>query len=427
MDKTISPANSIRGKVRLPGDKSISHRALMIASIAEGTTEIENLSNGEDVLSTLTCLKTLGVKIAVRGKTTVVGGKGLYGYRRSARKLDVGNSGTTIRLMSGLLAGQPFESTLTGDESIRRRPMSRIVQPLRLMGAKILAHSDEFAPLTIRGGELNPISYHLPVASAQVKSCILLAGLFANGETCVTEPYLTRDHSERMLQNFGAQIERNAGTVTVHGPARLTAQHVYVPGDLSSAAFLMAAAILTTDSQVTIENAGVNPTRESFIHLLIEMGAKIEIMNFANLNNEFFADVVAESSDLKGIKIRGEIIPQIIDEIPILAILATQANGTTEIRGAAELRVKESDRLHAISSNLQRMGAAVIEKEDGLTITGPTKLRSAEIDSFHDHRIAMAFAIAGLIAEGKTLIRDAECAEVSFPGFFETLEEITIG
>lgn len=424
MDKIISACKQINGTVQIPGDKSISHRALMIAALAEGVSEIENLSTSADVRSTLVCLQKLGVKIEVDGRSARVHGAGLNGFSQPTGNLDVGNSGTSIRLLSGLLAGQNFESTLTGDDSVRRRPMSRIVQPLRQMGATIHAESDEFPPLTIRGGKLTPISYLMPVASAQVKSCILLAGLFADGQTRVTEPSPTRDHSERMLMNFGAQIEKDSGAVIVRGPAKLTAQHVYVPGDLSSAAFLIAAAISSKNSRVVVENVGVNPTRRAFLSILMDMGAEIEIMNFAAINNEFYADVAARSAMLSGIKISGDIVPQIIDEIPILAILATQANGVTEISGAAELRVKESDRLRALSSNLLKMGAEVTETQDGLLISGPSRLRGAEIESFHDHRIAMAFTVAGLIAEGETIIRNAECVDVSFPGFFETIQEI---
>ncbi len=424
MDKIISPVKKIIGTVRLAGDKSISHRALMIAALAEGVSEIENLSQSADIQSTRDCLKKIGVKIESRNGVTRVFGKGLAGFTQPANILDVGNSGTTMRLLSGLLAAQKFATTLTGDDSIRRRPMSRIVHPLRKMGANIQAENEEYAPLIIYGGKLNPISYRLPLASAQVKSCVLLAGLFADGVTKVIEPQPTRDHSERMLQTFGAQIEKDGPSVSVAGPAKLTAQHVYVPGDLSSAAFLIAATILADGSQLVVEKVGVNPTRRAFLSLLIEMGAEIDITNFANLNNEFFGDVVARSSKLKGMKIGGEIVPQIIDEIPILAVMATQAEGVTEISGAGELRVKESDRLRALSSNLQRMGAQVIEKEDGLMITGPTVLRGAEIDSFRDHRIAMAFAVAGLIAKGETKIQNAECVEISFPGFFEILQEV---
>ncbi len=427
MTKIISPKKNLNGALRLPGDKSISHRALMIAALAEGVTEIENLSPAADVKSTLACLQKLGAKFEFKNGAACVFGKGLFGFSSPKEILNVGNSGTTIRLLSGLLAGQPFETTLTGDASIRRRPMTRIVQPLRQMGAQIYAENDAFAPLTIRGGKLSPISYSLPVASAQVKSCVLLAGLFAEGETRVVEPFPTRDHTERLLQNFGATIGKDGATISIAGPAKLTAQHVFVPGDLSSAAFLIAAAILTGGSRITIENVGVNPTRRALLSLLMEMGAEIDIINFANINNEFFADVAAKSSALRGIKIGGDLVPQIIDEIPILAVLATQAEGVTEISGAGELRVKESDRLTALHSNLQKMGAEVLEKEDGLVIHGPVRLRGAAIDSFNDHRIAMAFAVAGLIAEGETVIQNAQCVDISFPNFFETLEELASG
>jgi 3-phosphoshikimate 1-carboxyvinyltransferase len=424
MNQIVSAKKRVTGDVRLPGDKSISHRALMIASVAEGVSEIENLAPSADVQSTRQCLQGLGIKINARGATTRVEGRGLQGFQAPTKTLDVGNSGTTMRLLSGLLVGQPFSTALTGDDSIRRRPMSRIAQPLRQMGATIEATDDEFAPLTIRGGKLRPISYRLPVDSAQVKSCVLLAGLFAEGETRVIENLPTRDHTELMLQSFGAKIEKENLTTTVFGPAKLIAQHVYIPGDISSAAFLIAAALLTKESRLIVENIGINPTRRAILSVLMDMGASIEVINFATINNEFFADVVAKSSDLRAINIGGEIIPQIIDEIPILAILATQANGVTEISGAGELRVKESDRLHAVSDNLKRMAADVVEKDDGLIIRGPTPLRGAEIDSFNDHRIAMAFAIAGLIASGETTIRNSECADISFPGFFDILRQV---
>ncbi len=425
MNRVIAPARKISGTIKVPGDKSISHRALMVGALAEGITEIENLANGQDVQSTAACLRELGIKVETHQHKTCVHGKGLYGFRPPAAILDVRNSGTTIRLLSGLLAGHPFVSTITGDDSIQRRPMSRIVQPLRSMGARIQARNDEYAPLEIHGGNLQPIHYALPVASAQVKSCLLFAGLFAEGVTEISEPSPTRDHSERLLQIFGARIEKNGPTVSVHGPAKLTAQSLFVPGDLSSAAFFMAAAVLINESQLRIEGVGMNPTRSALIAVLNEMGADIDILNFSTVNNECIADVIARPSKLKGIRISGAWIPQLIDEIPILAVLATQAEGITEIRDAKELRFKESDRLHALAYNLTNMGARVEEREEGLTIFGPVKLKGAKIDPFNDHRMAMAFSVAGLIADGETNIQNAECAEVSFSGFFETLQEVT--
>jgi 3-phosphoshikimate 1-carboxyvinyltransferase len=426
MNYIIRPAQKISGSIEIPGDKSISHRALMIGAISEGETEIENLSNGADVLSTEACLKSLGVRIKKSKPRTVVFGQGLHGLHEPKGILNAGNSGTTIRLLAGILAGQQFPTTITGDESLRRRPMSRIIEPLRKMGAHIEAVDDEFAPLRIKGGNLAPVTYHLPVASAQVKSCLLLAGLYAEGTTEILEPAPTRDHTERMLQNFGASLEKDGLKIRVSGPARLQAQTLLVPGDLSSAAFFIAAAILVRDSELKIEKVGINPTRTAFFSLLNDMGANIDIVNFTPIKNEFMADLFIRPSKLKGIKVAGEIIPQIIDEIPILAVLATQAEGTTEIRDAQELRKKESDRLHAIAFNLKKMGARFEEKEDGIIIRGPVKLKGAAVESFGDHRIAMAFAIAGLIADKETEIKNAECVDVSFPGFFERLTEVSI-
>lgn len=425
MNYIINPAQKISGLIRLPGDKSISHRALMIGAIAEGTTEIENLAYGADVLSTEISLKSLGVRIKKRKMKTLILGQGLYSLHEPKDFLNVGNSGTTMRLLAGVLAGQPFSASITGDESLKRRPMSRIIQPLRKMGAHIQAVSDEYPPLRIKGGNLAPIIYELPVASAQVKSCLLLAGLYADGTTEIWEPVPTRDHTERMLQNFGALFEKDGLKLCVSGPARLKAQTVYIPGDLSSAVFFIAAAILVRDSELKIEKVGINPTRQAFLSLLSDMGAKIDIFNFISIKNEFMADLIIRYSKLQGVKIGGELIPQIIDEIPILAILSTQAEGITEISNAEELRKKESDRLHALAVNLKKMGVQIEEKEDGLTIQGPVKLKGAEIESFNDHRIAMAFATAGLIAAQETKIKNAECVDVSFPGFFELLQEIT--
>ncbi|MFQ5706780.1 MAG: 3-phosphoshikimate 1-carboxyvinyltransferase [bacterium] len=426
LEQIIAPAKKIAGKMSLPGDKSISHRALMLGAIAEGVTEIENLSNGADVASTANCLRSLGVKIKKKGGRTLVTGKGLHGLRESRRALDAGNSGTTMRLLAGILAGQPFQSVLTGDESLRRRPMSRIITPLQQMGARIEAVDGEHAPLSIHGSRLLPISYNLPVASAQLKSCILLAGLYAAGRTEVREPRASRDHTERMLQNFGAVIEAQDLRITVTGPATLTAQKIWVPGDLSSAAFFLAAAVLVPESQLLLERVGINPTRSALLTVLNDMGAKVQILNVFAAGNELIADLYVEHSKLKGIRIEPALIPQIIDEIPILAVLASQATGVTEIWGAGELRKKESDRLQTIATNLSKMGARVEEKEDGLVIEGPTKLRGAVLDSFADHRIAMSFAVAALVATNECKIVNADCANVSFPGFYDRLKQIAV-
>lgn len=427
MDYIILPAKKISGTVKLPGDKSVSHRALMMGAISEGTTEIENLSDGADIQSTATCLKNLGVQIEDKKNRTLVYGRGLLGLREYNGLLNAGNSGTTIRLLTGILAGQKFSSTITGDESLRKRPMSRIIKPLRQMGAHIEAVKDEYAPLFIKGGRLVPLNYTLPMASAQVKSCLLFAGLFAEGTTEICEPYLSRDHTERMLQIFGANIEKEELKVSVSGPAKLQAQTIFVPCDLSLAAFFIAAAILVKNSKLKIEKVGINPSRKALLTLLCDMGADINIANITNINNELMADIFVRNSKLKGVNVGGSLIPQIIDEIPILAVLATQAEGTTVIRDAMELRYKESDRIRTVTHNLRNMGAKVEELEDGFIIQGPVKLKSADLDSFNDHRISMAFAVAGLIADQQSSIKNADCIRVSFPEFFEQLKKVIYG
>ena len=424
MDQIIQPAKKLSGIVRLPGDKSISHRALLLSGIAEGTSILENLNNGADVASTMNCMKKLGVRFSEDKGILRVAGKG-PALAAPSETLDVGNSGTTIRILSGILAGQNFTTTISGDDSIRRRPMGRIIEPLTKMGVNIEAVENEFAPLTIHGGHVQSIHYALPVASAQVKSCILMAALFASGTTEIREPGLTRDHTEIMLKRFGAQIEKERLTVSLTGPARLEAQNVIVPGDLSAAAFFLAAGCLVNGAEILIPNVGVNPTRKAFISLLCDMGAEIDMLNIVTSGNEIKADFVVRQSKLKGITISGAVIPQIIDELPILAIMATQAEGVTEVSNARELRVKESDRIKSIVSNLTKMGASVEEREDGFIIEGPVKLKAAALDSFHDHRIAMAFAVAALVADSESTIQHAECVDISFPAFYDELENIT--
>ncbi|MCH7675756.1 3-phosphoshikimate 1-carboxyvinyltransferase [candidate division KSB1 bacterium] len=425
MKQHIYPARRLSGKIRLQGDKSISHRALMIGAIAEGTTEIANLNSGKDVQSTISCLLRLGVKIENENDRTIVHGRGLSGLAKPNGTLDVGNSGTTIRLLSGILAGQEFSTNITGDDSIQKRPMARIAQPLRKMGAQIDAVADDFAPLSIKGGKLTPIDYTLPVASAQVKSCLLLAGLYSEGVTKILEPAESRDHTERMLSFFEGRVEKNGSGISVKGPARLKGQNISVPGDLSSAAFFIAAAVLVKNSEIVLESIGINPTRTAFLDLLINMGANIEMSNSKEVNNEPVADIQVKSSALKGVTISGETIPALIDEIPILAILATQADGITKISDAQELRHKESDRLRTVALNLKKMCAHVEENIDGLTIKGPVQLKASELDSFHDHRIAMSFAVAGLIAPSKSVINNAECVDVSCPGFYQELARLS--
>lgn len=424
MTRAMKPITQISGEVNLPGDKSISHRALMISAIADGESYLENLNPGDDVSRTMTCLRELGVKIEQKDHSTVVYGKGLTGLDAPDKTLDVGNSGTTIRLLSGILAGQPFRSKITGDESIRSRPMARIVAPLRQMGADVIATRHEHAPLSIKGGNLKPIEYQLPVASAQVKSCLLLAGLYAAGRSVIIEQSVTRDHTELMLVRFGAHLRKEQHRISVFGPATLEAQEIFIPGDMSSAAYFIAAASLCPNSELLIRNVGINPTRKIFISLLCDMGANVELVNVHSVGNELMADIYVRSAELKPFNIGGQVVPQIIDEIPVLALMATQARGRSEIRDAAELRVKESDRLRSLAFNLERMGARVKEQEGGLIIEGPTKLRGADIETFGDHRIAMTFAVSAILADGETKLRGAECADISFPGFFDLLHNL---
>ncbi|MFQ5636405.1 MAG: 3-phosphoshikimate 1-carboxyvinyltransferase [bacterium] len=423
----LHPARKIYGSITLPGDKSISHRALMLSAIADGTSTIENLSDGLDVANTALCLQNLGIQVHKTTGRVSVFGQGLCGLEPPLQPLDVGNSGTTMRLLAGILAGQSFESVLTGDASIRRRPMARIIEPLQKMGAGIATTNGEHAPIHIHGRALQAIRYPMPVASAQVKSCVLFAGLYADGTTEVIEPCATRDHTERMLHSFGANIRKKGDCSSVQQCEQLKARDLFVPGDLSSAVFFIAAALMLPGSELHIKEIGLNPTRTAFLSTLIDMGAKIEIMNVINRNGELTGDLVVKHSDLTGKKIDDRLIPQLIDEIPILAVLASQAQGTTELRNAQELRFKESDRLDALSRNLSKMGVELQELEDGLIIHGPAKLNGAEIDSFGDHRIAMAFSIAALISEKETTLKDAECVSVSCPRFFNLLENVTVG
>ena len=419
----INQSKGLNGEIHIPGDKSTSHRAVMIGSLAGGRTKIDNFLPSADCLATVDCFRKLGIEINLNGNQVEVFGKGLRGLKPSRETLDVGNSGTTIRLISGILAGQNFKTIITGDKSIQRRPMARIVKPLRSMGASIEGrrmNNEIFAPLKISGGDLKPINYELPVASAQVKSAILLAGLFAEGETVVIEKNPSRDHTERMLSHFGAKIQ---GT-RIRGNREFSGADIDMPGDLSSASFLMAAALLVSDSLLLIREVGVNPTRTGIIDILHRMGANLEVKDERMISEEPRAEILVRSSKLRAVKISGEIVPRIIDEIPIIAVAATQAEGLTEIRGARELRVKESDRIATISSELKKMGADIQELEDGMFIVGPTKLKGTTVKSYGDHRIAMAMAIAGLIAEGETVVEDTECIETSFPGFEKVLRTL---
>jgi 3-phosphoshikimate 1-carboxyvinyltransferase len=429
--QTIRPAKFLAGGVALPGDKSISHRYAMLAALAEGASELRHFSAAADCHSTLACLSALGAKIKIEKDAVRITGKGPRGLKESRRALDAENSGTTMRLLAGILAGQEFTSKLTGDASLQKRPMKRVVVPLREMGADIRARDDNFAPLEIRGRRLRAIDYQMPVASAQVKSAVLLAGLFADGATSVTEPARTRDHTELALEEFGAAVERNGRIVRVHPLAgtnggKLVARALDVPGDLSSAIFFIAAASLLAESNILIHNVGLNPTRTAILDVLAGMGASIHMVSLQSSHGEVVGELAVKGASLKGGVIEGEQIPLVIDELPMLAALAPFTEEGIEIRDAAELRVKESDRIAALAENLRRMGAKVEERPDGLRVEGRKagKLRGAEIDPRGDHRIAMAFAVAALAAEGPTVIRDADCVVVSFPTFFQELDRL---
>ncbi|MBS3969075.1 MAG: 3-phosphoshikimate 1-carboxyvinyltransferase [Clostridia bacterium] len=422
----IEPKRALKGTVRVPGDKSISHRAVMLGSLADGVTTIKGFLMGEDCLSTVRCFQEMGVVAEINEDNVVVYGKGLHGLNEPQDVLDVGNSGTTIRLMSGILAGQSFTSVVTGDSSIRKRPMGRVTKPLREMGATILGRQKgELAPLTISGGSLRPISYKTPVASAQIKSSILLAGLFANGWTEVIEPEKSRDHSERMLRYFGAEVEVDDLAVRIKGHPILTGREIQVPGDISSAAFLLVAGAIVPDSRVVIKDVGLNPTRTGIIDVLKEMGANLKIIENTADTGEPLGDLIVETSSLKGIKFGGQLIPRLVDEIPVIAVAAACAGGITEIRDAAELKVKESNRLEAICQGLQKMGVDIEELPDGLRIKGGKPIRGGvTLDSQQDHRIAMALAVAGLVADKGITINNAEAINVSFPGFKNLLDTL---
>ena len=431
--ETIKSAKYLTGAVELPGDKSISHRYAMLAALAAGTSELRHFSAAADCLSTLSCMSALGAEVKSDRDTVRVTGRGGRGLKSSWRALDAGNSGTTMRLLAGILVGQNFSSKLTGDDSLQKRPMKRVIAPLREMGADIRGRDDNFAPLEIRGTKLRAIDYKMPMASAQVKSAVLLAGLFAEGVTSVTEPARTRDHTEIALEEFGASIEKNGQTIRVrglgtgNGSGKLLAKSLDVPGDLSSAVFFIAAASLFPDSTVLIHNVGLNPTRTAILDVFAEMGAAIQMLGLKSSQGEVIGDLAVKGASLKGGVIAGARIPLVIDELPMLAALGPYTEEGIEIRDAAELRVKESDRIGALAENLRRMGAKVEERPDGLKVGGQTagKLRGAEIDPRGDHRIAMAFAVAGLGAEGNTVIRDADCAGVSFPSFFSELNRLS--
>ncbi|MEA2087346.1 MAG: 3-phosphoshikimate 1-carboxyvinyltransferase [Candidatus Caldatribacteriota bacterium] len=426
MELVLKKVNKLKGNIFVPGDKSISHRSLILGSIAQGETRIYNFLNSLDCLKTLECMQGLGAEIELDKNNSVkIKGKGLYGLQEPKDILDVGNSGTTIRLLTGLLSGQNFYSVLSGDDSIRKRPMKRVVEPLRLMGADIWGREDgQFAPLSAKGNKLKPLHYTLPVASAQVKTALLLAGLYTTGEMIIKEPLPTRDHTERMLEIMQADLKIAPPEIKVMGGKELRGTDIFIPGDISSAAYFIAAASILEGSQITIKQVGVNPTRTGIIEILKKMGTKIETLNYRVKSNEPQADLMIEYSKLKAAEIKKESIPLLIDELPLIAVAASQAQGKTVVSGARELRVKETDRIKAIVRELKKMGADIKEKEDGFIVEGPSKLRGAICESYNDHRIAMSLSIAGLLAEGKTIIKNSECIDISFPGFEKILQKL---
>ena len=419
----IQKHGPLRGELAVPGDKSISHRSVMFGALSEGITEAENFLTGADCLSTISCFRQMGISVEQNGTSVIVHGKGLHGLTRPSGIIDAGNSGTTVRLLSGILAGQPFDSMITGDASIQKRPMKRVMTPLSQMGASITSvHENGCAPLQIKGSPLHGIHYLSPVASAQVKSCVLLAGLYADAPTSVTEPAISRNHSELMLRYFGADIQCEGTTSTVLPDPRLVGQKVNVPGDISSAAYFIAAALLVPGSEVLLKNVGINPTRDGMLRVVRAMGGDVTLVNENTDGAEPCADLLIHSSSLHATTIEGELIPTLIDELPVIAVLAAFAEGTTVIKDAAELKVKESDRIAVMTENLKRMGADVEPTDDGMIIHGGRPLHGATINPYLDHRIAMSFAVAALAADGKTEIQDADCVKISYPGFYTDLE-----
>ena len=417
----ITKQTGLRGVVHVPGDKSISHRAVMFGALARGTTSVTHFLEGADCLSTISCFQKMGIEIEKQNDKVLIHGKGLRGLNSPREILDAGNSGTTTRLIAGILAGQKFISELDGDASLRSRPMKRIMDPLNAMGADIRCRGENNClPLRIVGHPLTAIHYTSPVASAQVKSCVLLAGMYADGVTSVTEPFLSRNHTEIMLRSFGADIRSEGTTVSIRPEPDLLAQDITVPGDISSAAFFIAAGLLTPGSEILLKNVGINPTRAGILKVCQDMGADITLLN-ADYSGEPAADILVRTSSLKGTVIQGADIPTLIDELPVIAVMAAFAGGTTVIRDAAELRVKESDRIAVMTDNLRRMGADVEETEDGMIIHGGRPLHGAVIDPRLDHRVAMSFAVAGTVCEGTMDILDGDCVRISYPDFYKDL------
>lgn len=417
--------NPLRGEIVIPGDKSISHRSVMFGAISQGVTEVTHFLKSADCLSTISCFRKMGITIEEENGVLCIHGRGLHGLTAPTEILNTGNSGTTTRLISGILAGQAFTSHLIGDASICRRPMGRIIRPLSLMGADITSDlGNDCAPLTINGRQLKAIQYLSPVASAQVKSCILLAGLYADGPVSVTEPALSRNHTELMLSSFGAKVSCNGTTATIEPNPVLTGQKVKVPGDISSAAYFIAAALMVPGSEVLIRNVGINPTRDGILRAAKAMGGKIDLLNVTEEAGEKTADLLVKASELHGTVIEGDMIPTLIDEIPILAVLAACADGKTIIRNAGELKVKESNRLDIMVDSLSAMGADITGTDDGMIIRGGNPLHGACIDSHLDHRIAMSFAIASLVSDGTVSIANADCVNISYPEFYQDLQSL---
>jgi 3-phosphoshikimate 1-carboxyvinyltransferase len=429
MTEQVSPARAVHGVVSVPGDKSISHRYAMLASIAEGDSQIYNYSTGGDCQSTLSCMQALGVTCEFTeedGRRVLkIHGSGTRGLRYTPEPLDVGNSGSTIRMLSGILAAQPFTTQISGDDSVRKRPMRRIITPLSELGARIEASEGQYPPLTIQGGILRAIDYQLPVPSAQVKSCILLAGLYAGGETVVREDVATRDHTEIALRELGAYITIERRVVRVRGGAHLSGKTLVVPGDLSSAAFLLIAALIVPEADLIVTNVGLNPTRTALLDVLRAMGAQIKLLHVEQINGELIGNLQIKTSRVRGGTIEGSTTAALIDEIPALAVLGAVSEGGLVVRNAGELRVKETDRIETIAQNLRRMKVQVNTTEDGIEIPGRQKFRAAKLQSCGDHRIAMAFSVAALAGDDSCIIEGAEAASISFPGFYDTLREIT--
>lgn len=416
---------SLKGEVTIPGDKSISHRAVMFGSLAEGTTEVTNFLQGADCLSTISCFRKLGIQIENTADSILIHGKGLHGLSESSETLDTGNSGTTTRLISGILSGQSFTTILNGDASIQTRPMKRIMTPLSMMGADITSlNGNNCAPLRICGGHLHGITYQSPVASAQVKSCVLLAGLYADAPTSVTEPVLSRNHTELMLTGFGAKVTSSGTTAIIEPEPDLKGMKIEVPGDISSAAYFIAAGLIIPNSEILVKNVGINPTRDGILRVAKEIGGDITILNEKISGGEPACDLLVRSSSLKGITVGGEIIPTLIDEIPMIAVMACFAEGTTIIKDAQELKVKESNRIDTVVTNLKAMGAHIEATDDGMIIEGGYPLHGAVIDSHLDHRIAMSFAVGALGADGETTIEGADCVKISYPKFYESLKKL---